>query len=69
MQKRFKRPLIYGPTSNQERTAVLSAFKHNADVKTVFISRVHPTCSVIHTNTSRLVITRLIYLKQMLSFK
>ena len=34
------KPYIYGPTSHGERTRVLHAFKHSADVNTIFLSKV-----------------------------
>ncbi|KAH3757657.1 transcription factor IIH subunit [Pelomyxa schiedti] len=38
--KMLQRPFIYGPTSNQERLAVLEAFKNTSKIKSIFISRV-----------------------------
>ncbi len=37
---RMNKPFIYGPTSHNERTRVLHAFKHNPNVNTVFLSKV-----------------------------
>jgi DNA excision repair protein ERCC-3 len=34
------KPFIYGPTSNAERMRILSQFKYDASVKTLFISKV-----------------------------
>lgn len=34
------KPYIYGPTSNSERMRILSQFKYDASVKTLFISKV-----------------------------
>jgi len=36
----LRRPFIYGPTSHQERTRILYAFKHSPQVNTVFLSKV-----------------------------
>ncbi len=36
---KLRKPFIYGPTSHNERTKVLHAFKHNPNVNTVFLSK------------------------------
>lgn len=38
--KRLGKPFIYGGTSHQERTKVLSIFKHSSAINTVFLSKV-----------------------------
>ncbi|GBG62934.1 hypothetical protein CBR_g34305 [Chara braunii] len=37
---KLKKPFIYGPTSHNERTQILYAFKHSPDVNTIFLSKV-----------------------------
>lgn len=37
---KMRKPFIYGPTSHAERTRVLAAFKHSAEINTVFLSKV-----------------------------
>ncbi|KAJ7521765.1 hypothetical protein O6H91_19G067000 [Diphasiastrum complanatum] len=37
---KLKKPFIYGPTSHNERTRILYAFKHSPNVNTVFLSKV-----------------------------